>query len=54
MKAEQVAQAPIQKFVVENRRLVFWHDPKSEITDYVTGDLLSEVTAVHGKLPENV
>jgi len=40
MKAQQVDQALYQKFVTEGARLVFWHDPNGEFSDYV-GDRLA-------------
>jgi len=44
MKAQQVDQALSQKFITEGARLVFWHDPNGEFTDYAgdgfAGDLV--------------
>lgn len=46
MKAEQVDQALRQKFVTEGQRLVFWHDPNGEFTDYVDGGLAGDIADV--------
>ena len=46
MKAEQVDQALRQKFVTEGERLVFWHDPNGEFTDYVEGGLAGDIADV--------
>ena len=46
MKAEQVDQALHQKFVTEGERLVFWHDPNGEFTDYVEGGLAANIADV--------
>lgn len=43
MKAEQVDQALRQKFVGEDQRLVFWHDPNGEFTEYVTAGFSGEL-----------
>jgi hypothetical protein len=37
MKTEQLDQALHQKFVTERARLVFWHDPNAEFTEYLAG-----------------
>ena len=58
MKTEQVDQALKQKFVMDDERLVFWHDPNGEFTDYIevglAGDLadvqLLDVATVGGLL----
>ena len=46
MKAQQVDQALIQKFVTENERLVFWHDANAEFADYIAGGLMGELADV--------
>ncbi|MCK5691177.1 BREX-1 system phosphatase PglZ type A, partial [Myxococcota bacterium] len=46
MKAPQINQALHQKFITEGERLVFWHDPKGEFSDYLTQELPSELEAV--------
>jgi uncharacterized protein (TIGR02687 family) len=46
MKAEQVDQALIQKFVTENERLVFWHDSNAEFQAYITLGLPKELESV--------
>ncbi len=46
MKAEQVDQALHQKFVTEGARLVFWHDPNGEFTDYVGDGLAGDIADV--------
>ena len=46
MKAEQVSQALCLKFIEDDERLVFWHDPNGEFTDYFEGGLPSELEAV--------
>ena len=47
MKAEQVDQALLQKFVTQRARLVFWHDPNGEFADYVAGGLAGDLSDVH-------
>ena len=42
MKAEQVDTALRQKFISEDERLVFWHDPNGEFADYVGDGLTSD------------
>ena len=46
MRAEQVDQALCQKFVTEDRRLVFWHDPNGEFRDYLESGLPDDLSAV--------
>ena len=46
MKAEQVDKALRQKFVTEGARLVFWHDPNGEFTDYVAAGLTGDIADV--------
>ena len=46
MKAEQIDQALEQKFLIEDARIVFWHDPNSEFVDYVTDGLEGELAGV--------
>ena len=46
MKAEQIDQALIQKFVTENERLVFWHDANGEFADYIASGLTGELADV--------
>jgi uncharacterized protein (TIGR02687 family) len=46
MKAEQVDQALSQKFIAEDYRLVFWHDPNGEFTDYVKDGLAGDIAEV--------
>ena len=46
MKADQVDQALRQRFLDEGHRLVFWHDPQGEFTDYVAQGLPEELAAV--------
>ena len=46
MKAEQVDQALRQKFIDEGERLVFWHDPNGEFSDYVEGGLNGDLAGV--------
>ena len=46
MKAEQVDQALLQKFVTEGVRLVFWHDPNGEFVDYVEDGLSGDIADV--------
>lgn len=46
MKARQVEEALRQKFLAEDQRLVFWHDPESEFRDYVSGGLEGELAEV--------
>jgi hypothetical protein len=33
MKAEQVDRALLQRFVTEDARLVFWHDPRGDFAE---------------------
>ena len=50
MKAEQVDKALHQKFVLDGERLVFWHDPDAEFSDYLADGLnpdLGAVTLIH-------
>ena len=37
MKAHEVDKALHQKFVVEDARLVFWHDADAEFAEYIAG-----------------
>ncbi|MCK4305151.1 MAG: hypothetical protein KAY24_13020 [Candidatus Eisenbacteria sp.] len=46
MKAEQVDKALHQKFITEDARLVFWHDPNGEFADYVAGGLAGAIEDV--------
>jgi uncharacterized protein (TIGR02687 family) len=46
MKAEQVDQALFQKFVTDDTRLVFWHDPNDEFTDYIEGGFTGDIAHV--------
>ncbi|MFB0987044.1 MAG: BREX-1 system phosphatase PglZ type A, partial [Phycisphaerales bacterium] len=46
MKAEQVDQALHQKFIIEDERLVFWHDQNEEFADYVEGRLAGDLADV--------
>ena len=46
MKAEQVDQALHQKFVTEGERLVFWHDPNGEFSDYVESSVAGVIADV--------
>jgi uncharacterized protein (TIGR02687 family) len=46
MRAEQVDQALVLKFVTENERLVFWHDGPGEFADYVKNGLSGELADV--------
>ena len=46
MKAEQVDQALAQKFIAEERRLVFWHDENSEFADYIKSGLSGDLSDV--------
>ncbi|MCK4304769.1 MAG: BREX-1 system phosphatase PglZ type A, partial [Candidatus Eisenbacteria sp.] len=46
MKAEQVDKALHEKFVTEDARLVFWHDPNGEFADYVAGGLVGDLSDV--------
>ena len=50
MKAEQVDKALHQKFFIEGKRLVFWHDAEGEFAEYVSGvlggDLVGELAGV--------
>ena len=46
MKAEQVDQALSQKFVTEDARLVFWHDPNGEFADYARDSLPGDIADV--------
>ncbi|MFQ5568245.1 MAG: BREX-1 system phosphatase PglZ type A [Rhodothermales bacterium] len=46
MKAEQVDQALRQKFIAEEARLVFWHDPNGEFADYVEAGLTGDLAEV--------
>ena len=50
MKAEQVDKALHQKFFIEGKRLVFWHDAEGEFAEYVSGvlggDLVGELDGV--------
>jgi len=46
MRAEQVDQALRQKFVAEDRRLVFWHDPNGEFGEYVESGLPEDLSEV--------
>ena len=46
MKAEQVDQALTQKFITEQARLVFWHDPNGEFEDYIAEGLKGDIACV--------
>lgn len=46
MKAEQVDQALLQKFVTDNERIVFWHDAPGEFADYVKAGLNGDLAGV--------
>jgi len=46
MRAEQVDQALHKKFILEDHRLVFWHDTPGEFAEYVAQGLPSELAAV--------
>lgn len=46
MKADQVDQALCQKFLTEGERIVFWNDPNSEFSDYVSKGLPDDLEAV--------
>ena len=46
MKAQQVDQALIQKFITEDERLVFWHDARGEFADYVAAGLTGKLVDV--------
>lgn len=46
MKADQVDLALHQRFVIENERLVFWHDAKGEFVDYVGRGLTGALAQV--------
>ncbi len=46
MKAEQVDAALRQKFVTDDQRLVFWHDPQGEFAEYVAEGLSGDLGSV--------
>ncbi len=46
MKATQVDQALLQKFVVDGDRIVFWHDANTEFAEYVAGGLMEGLSDV--------
>lgn len=46
MKAEQVDKALCQKFLTDEQRLVFWHDPDEEFAEYISGGLPDALAAV--------
>ncbi|MEZ4281616.1 MAG: BREX-1 system phosphatase PglZ type A [Myxococcota bacterium] len=46
MKAEQVEKALRQKFLTENERLVFWHDPNGEFVDFIDAGLVEDLADV--------
>jgi len=46
MKAAQVDKALLQKFIIDDERIVFWHDQDSEFSDYVSEGLEGELEAV--------
>jgi uncharacterized protein (TIGR02687 family) len=52
MKAEQVDQALYQKFVTEQKRLVFWHDANGEFADYIEAGLSESLPQVNILRPD--
>jgi len=46
MKAEQVDQALLKKFMTEKNRLVFWNDTDGEFSDYIEAGLPTDLQAV--------
>ena len=46
MRAEQVDQALLQKFIAEEERLVFWHDRDGEFADYMADGLSGDLSEV--------